>query len=205
MLIQSVLSKKRALVLTSIAVLVLSAAVVYASGGEAGHGDGHGVSPAQWKDLGWRVVNFAVLAGILIWAIKKANVKGSLADRQARIEKNLNEASAARQAAEAKLAEYTEKLAKANLEVESLRVSMMKDAEAEKQRIVAEAKAAAEKIVAQAAQAAGQEVLKARNELRAEAARLAVEMASGRLAGAVQKSDHDRFVNEYLGKVVQLS
>ena len=41
-------------------------------------------------------------------------------------------------------------------------------------------------------------------ELRAEAARLAVELASGKLAGAVQKADHDRFVQDYLGKVGQL-
>jgi len=197
-------SKKRALFLASVATVLLTAGIVYAAGGDAGHGGGHGVSPAQLKDLGWRVLNFAVLAAILIWAIKKANVKGSLADRQAQIEKNLREAREAREAAEAKLAEYNGKLAKANMEVETLRISMMKDAEAEKQRIVAEAAAAAKKLVEQAAQAADQEVLKARTELRAEAARLAVEMAAGRLAGAVQKADHDRFVDEYLGKVGQL-
>ena len=204
MSIRSERSNKRALFIAVFAVLS-TAAVVYASGGEGGHGGGHGVSPAQLKDFGWRILNFAVLAAILIWAIKKANVKGSLAERQAQIEKNLSEAREAREAAEAKLAEYTDKLAKANMEVETLRISMMKDAEAEKQRIVAEAKLAAQKLVEQAAQAADQEVLKARNELRAEAARLAVEMAAGRVAGAVQKADHDRFVDEYLGKVGQLS
>ena len=46
--------------------------------------------------------------------------------------------------------------------------------------------------------------LKARAELRAEAARLAVEIATGKLTGAIQKADHDRFVGEYLDKVVQI-
>lgn len=192
--------RRTRLVLSFVAVVVVAFAggVALASGG----GEGHGVSPAVWKDFGWRVMNFAVLAGILIWAIKKANVKGSLADRQLQIEKNLSEARQAREAAEAKLKEYTEKLAKANQEVDTLRAAMLKEAEVEKQRIVAEAQAAAAKITVQAAQAADQEVLKARTELRIEAARLAVELAGSRLAGAVQKADHDRFVQDYLGKVV---
>ena len=46
--------------------------------------------------------------------------------------------------------------------------------------------------------------MKARAELRAEAGRLAVELAGGKLAGAIQKADHDRFIAEYLDKVVQL-
>jgi len=180
--------------------VVIASGAAFASGG----GEGHGITPAVWKDFGWRVVNFAVLAGILIWAIKKANVKGSLADRQAQIEKNLTEARVARESAEAKLKEYSEKLAKANQEIDALRSAMLKEAEAEKTRLITEAKLAAEKVVVQAAQAADQEVLKARTELRAEAARLAVELAGSKLSGAVQKADHDRFVQDYLGKVVQL-
>lgn len=185
--------------LSAVAVLLVAAGALASGGGEH-HPDG----AAQLKDFGWRVVDFALLAGILIWAIKKADVKGSLADRQAQIEKNLREAREAREAAEAKLKEYTEKLAKANQEVDELRVAMLKEAEAEKQRIIAEAQAAAAKVSVQAAQAADQEVLKARTELRIEAARLAVELASGKLTGAVQQADHDRMVQDYLGKVGQL-
>ncbi len=182
----------------AVTVAVLVPVLAVASGG----GEHHVDTAAQMKDFGWRVMNFVVLAGILFWAIKKANLKGSLAERQEQIEKNLGEARQAREAAEAKLKEYTEKLAKANQEVDVLRAAMLKEAEAEKQRIIAEAQAAAAKVSVQAAQAADQEVLKARTELRIEAARLAVELAGGKLAGAVQKADHDRFVQDYLGKVV---
>lgn len=156
------------------------------------------------KDFGWRVLNFAVLVGILVWALKKANVKGSLNDRQAQIEKDLKDARAAREAAEAKLAEYSGKLDQASKEIDELHAAIVREGEQEKARIIAEARSAAEKIVAQAALSAEQETLKARNELRAEAARLAVEIASGKLAGAIQKNDHDRFVGEYLDKVVQI-
>jgi len=200
MLIQNDRRMQRILSGLAVAVAVLAPVLALASGG----GEHHPDSAAQLKDLGWRVVDFALLAGIMIWALKKANVKGSLAERQLQIEKNLREAREAREAAEAKLKEYTEKLEKANQEVDTLRAAMLKEAEAEKQRIVAEAQAAAAKIAVQAAQAADQEVLKARTELRVEAARLAVELAGGKLGSAVQKADHDRFVQDYLGKVVQL-
>lgn len=200
MLIQNDRRMQRILSGLAVVVAILIPVLALASGG----GEHHPDSAAQLKDLGWRVVDFALLVGIVIWALKKANVKGSLAERQLQIEKNLSEARAAREAAEAKLKEYTEKLDKANQEVDVLRAAMLKEAEAEKQRIIAEAQAAAAKVAVQAAQAADQEVLKARTELRVEAARLAVELAGGKLGAAVQKADHDRFVQDYLGKVVQL-
>jgi len=184
--------------------VVIAILLVAAVAGAAGGGEHHVDNAAQLKDLGWRVLNFAVLLGIVLWALKKANVKGSLADRQAQIEKNLTEAREAREAAEAKLKEYVGKLEKANQEVDELRSAMLKEAEAEKQRIIAEAQISAAKVAAQAVQAADQEVLKARTELRAEAAKLAVELAAGKLTGSVVQADHDRLVQDYLGKVGQL-
>jgi len=195
-------SKKIIITLAYVSAIVLLASVGFASeGGETAH---HVDSGAQMKDFGWRVLNFAVLAGIIVWALKKADVKGSLAARQADIEKSLIDAEAARDAAEAKLLEYGVKLDQASKEIDELHAAIVREGEQEKNRIIAEANIAAEKIVAQAALSAEQETVKARNELRVEAARLAVEIATGKLSGAIQKNDHDRFVGEYLDKVVQI-
>ena len=201
-------SKKIIITLAYISAIVLLASVGFASeGGDAaqhsGHATGH-AGGAQMKDFGWRVLNFAVLAGIIIWALKKADVKGSLAARQADIEKGLKDAEAARDAAEAKLREYGVKLDQASKEIDELHAAIVREGEQEKNRIIAEANAAAAKIVAQAALSAEQETVKARNELRAEAGRLAVEIAAGKLTNAIQKNDHDRIVGEYLDKVVQI-
>ncbi len=184
-----------------IAAIILVASVGFASEGGGAH---HPDSGAQMKDFGWRVLNFAVLVGIIVWALKKADVKGTLAARQVEIEKNLKDAEEARDAAEAKLREYGVKLDQAAKEIDELHAAIVREGEQEKSRIIAEANSAAEKIVAQAALSAEQETVKARNELRAEAARLAVDLASGKLGGAIQKNDHDRFVGEYLDKVVQI-
>jgi F-type H+-transporting ATPase subunit b len=201
MLMVSDRSKKIIFSLACIAVIILAANSGFAS--EGGGGAHHPDSGARMKDLGWRVLNFVVLLGILWFALKKADVKGSLAARQAQIEKDLKDAQEGRAAAEAKLAEYTGKLNQATKEIDELQAAIIREGEQEKERIIAEARIAAQKIAAQAAQSAEQETVKARAELRAEAARLAVEIATGKLTGAIQKADHDRFVGEYLDKVVQ--
>jgi len=196
-------TKKIVFSLACIAVIVLVASAGFAEeGGEVAHHADH--AAAQMKDFGWRVFDFAVLVAIMVWALKKANVKGTLAERQAQIERGLKDAEQARDAAEAKLAEYSAKLDRASKEIDELHTAIIREGEQEKERIIAEAKSAAEKIVAQAALSAEQETLKARNDLRVEAARLAVEIAAGKLTGAIQKADHDRFVGEYLDKVVQI-
>jgi len=188
-------------VLTGLAMLGF-ATLCLASGGEGGAH--HPDSGAQLKDFAWRVLDFSLLAALLWWAVKKANVKGALADRSAGIEKALSEAVTAKQAAEAKLAEFADKLAKANKEIEEIQAAMKRDGEAEKVRIIAEAKVAAEKIREQAGAAAEQEILKARMELREEAGRLAVQLAEQTLKEKIEKNDQDRLVGEYLAKVVNL-
>ena len=194
---------KPALITAALCLLLvgLAAAGFAAEGGEGAH---HVDTGKQMKDFMWRVIDFAALLALVIWALKKANVKGALSDRQLQIEKNLRDAKEARESAEAKLLEYNSKLEKAAKEIDGIRAAIVSEGEMEKARIIAEAKFAAEKIVAQAAQSAEQETVKARAELRAEAARLAVEIATGKLTGAIQKADHDRFVGEYLDKVVQI-
>src|SRR6266571_982087 len=181
--------------------LGLAAAGFAAEGGE---GANHVDTAKQMKDFGWRVLDFALLFALVVWALKKANVKGSLADRQAGIDKALKEAEAAKTAAEQKSAEYSAKLAAANEEIDAIYAAIRTEGEAEKARIIAEAKATAEKIAEQAKQTASQEVLKARLELRREAARLAVELAEQNIKENIRKDDQDRLVGEYLTKVVEL-
>ncbi len=196
-------TKKIIFSLAYVSVIVLVASNGFANeGGEGAQHANH--AAAQMKDFGWRVFDFAVLVAIIVWAMKKANVKGSLADRQAQIEKALKDAQEARAAAEAKLAEYSGKLTQATKEIDEIHAAIVREGEQEKERIITEARKAAEKIAIQAAQSAEQEVIKARAELRAEAARLAVEIAGGKLTGTIQQADHDRFVGEYLDKVVQI-
>lgn len=197
-------SGRKSVLFTIVFCFLLLAFAVAGFAAEGGEGAHHVDSAKQLKDFGWRILDFAVLMAIVVWALKKANVKGSLADRQAAIDKALNEAAVAKAAAEQKFSEYSDKLAAANKEVDEIYAAIRAEGEAEKVRIIAEANATAIKIREQAAQAADQEVLKARTELRAEAARLAVELAEQNIKQNIRKDDQDRLVGEYLTKVVEL-
>jgi F-type H+-transporting ATPase subunit b len=179
----------------------LAAAGFASEGGEGAH---HVDTAKQVKDFMWRVLDFAALLAIIVWALKKANVKGSLAERQQAIDKALKDAAEAKAAAEMKFAEYSAKLAAANIEIDEIYAAIRTEGEAEKVRIIAEAKLSAAKIREQAEQAADQEVLKARSELRKEAARLAVQLAEENITDKIRKDDQDRLVGEYLTKVVEL-
>src|ERR1039458_3485795 len=133
-------------IITSAALCLLLmglAAAGYAS--EGGEGAHHVDTAKQMKDFGWRVLDFSALVILLIWAVKKANVKQTLADRRDAIDKMLNEAAEAKEAAEKKLAEYDKKLAAANREIDDIYASIKAEGEAEKARIIAEAKVTAEK------------------------------------------------------------
>lgn len=197
--------KKRTVVYTlSLCVAVLGfAAMGFAQeAAEGAHGGGHGA--AQMKDFMWRTIDFAGLLAIAIWALKKADLKGTLAARREGIEKTLKEAVAAKEAAEKKFAEYSTRLDEANKEIEVISANMKREGELEKERIIAEANEAAARIKAQASAAADQEVLKAKDELRAEAARLAVELAEKKIKQNIAKGDQDKLVGEYISKVVTL-
>jgi F-type H+-transporting ATPase subunit b len=178
-----------------VATFCLAAAATVAIAAEGGH---EGVSPAQLKDFGWRLLNFAIVAAILIWAAKKAKVRDLLAGRRKEVERLLVEANEARAAAERKLVEQSEKLDKASKEIDDIYAAIKQEAEAEKKRILAEAETAAARIKEQAAAAARQETRKATTELREEAARLSVQLAAETLRARVEKSDQDRFVNEFI-------
>lgn len=200
--------KKRTVVYTlSVSAIILGLAAMgfaqeAAEHAGAAHEGGHGA--AQMKDFMWRCIDFAALVAIAVWGLKKADVKGTLAARRAGIEKTLQEAVAAKEAAEKKFTEYSQRLDQANKEIEVISANMKREGELEKERIIAEAKEAAARIKAQAEAAATQEVLKAKDELRAEAARLAVELAEQKIKQNIAKGDQDKLVGDYISKVVTL-
>jgi F-type H+-transporting ATPase subunit b len=201
---KDVLSKPAVVAAAQILLLAALAASGFASeSGGGAHGAGHG-GAAQWKDFMWRCIDFAALLLIVVWGVKKADMKKALADRQAGIDKALAEADEIRISAEKKFAEYNSRLAQANKEAEELQKNIREEALAEKSRIVAEAGIAAERIKAQARAMADQEIVRARTELREEASRLAVELAEQTLKGSIRADDQDRLVGEYLNKVVNL-
>jgi len=182
----------------ALAVLILVPAVAFASGGE-----GHADSGAVLKDFIYRVVNFALMVGLLAYFVTKP-IRNGLKGRKEEIEKTLADAEAAREAAEAKHKEYSEKLAKATEEIAGITESIRREGELERDKIISAATEMAAKIEKEAENKAAGVVAKARAELREEAAALAVELAEEMLKKQVSADDQKRLVEEYMQKVGEL-
>lgn len=184
-----------ALALTLVA---LSAGVACAAGG-----GGHADSGAVAKDFAWRVLDFSLMIGILVYFLTKP-IRNGLAGRREGIEKALSDAVAAREAAEAKFADYDRKLSKASAEIEEMSAAIRREGEMERDRILANAREMAQKITAEAEKTAESEILRARTELRQEASRLAISLAEDLLKKQMTAGDQARLVDEYVSKVGEL-
>jgi len=179
-----------------LAALLLGPTLALASGG--GH-DGAVVV----KDFAYRVFNFALMVGLLVYFVSKP-IRNGLKERREGIVKALAEAEQAQVAAEAKFAEYSAKLAKATEEIAEIAASIRREGELERDRILATAKEMAGKIELEAEAKASTAVARARTELREEAVRLAVELAEQMLRKEVTTADQKRLVDEYMQKVGEL-
>lgn len=182
----------------ALALVAINAAVVCASG-DGGHAD----SGAVAKDFAWRILDFALMAGLLGYLLVKP-IRNGLTGRRDGIEKALSDAVAAREAAEAKFAEYDVKLSKASAEIDEMSAAIRREGELERDRILANAREMAQKITAEAEKTAESEILRARTELRQEASRLAITLAEELLKKQITSGDQQRLVDEYVSKVGEL-
>ena len=122
------------------------------------------------------VLNFAVIAGIILWAARKY-LPGVLRDRTAAIQKAMQEAQKASAEARHKLAEIEARLQKLDVEIGAMRDAAEREGAAEEARIQAAAEEDARKIVAAAEQEISAAAKAARRQLTAHAADLAVALA----------------------------
>jgi F-type H+-transporting ATPase subunit b len=160
--------------------------------------DGHGAdSGVLLKDFLYRCLNFAIVFGGLGYVLAKPLRKG-LGERRAKLIETLQQANRARQSAEAKVAEYERKLADSDREIAELLAQAKEENSRERVSILAEAQAAADTVGKEARQCADREIERARQELRAETAQMAISMAEERLRQEITSEDRARLMTENL-------
>ncbi len=191
--------KNAATCLVSMSLIGLSAGFVFAAGDGAQHAD----NSVLLKDFLYRLLNFAILVGGLVYFVAKP-LKNALSRRREGIEDEIKKAREAAENAELRFAEYDSKLTRAEDEIEQIKIVIREEAELEKQRIIAEAEEMALKIKEDSGKTAENEIEKARLILRQEAAELAVELAKGILVDSFNREDQARLVEEYKLKVGEL-
>jgi len=183
-------------VLIAGSMVLVAGTVAYAAGGG---GEEH--HPIDWKDFGYRMFNFIILAGFLWWLSAK-KVKEFFAGRRNDIKESLNQAQAAKEEAERKYKEYVAKLEKATDEIDGIAEMIKVQGMAEKEKMIEEAQKAAVKIEEDTKARMEQEFSTARNQLRAEAAQLSIQLAEELLKRNITIQDHEKMVKEYMDKVV---
>jgi F-type H+-transporting ATPase subunit b len=134
-----------------------------------------GLSPQQayWAS---ELLNFVVIAAIIIWAGRKF-LPGIFRDRTTAIQRAMQEAQKASEEARRKLAQIESRLQKLDVEIGMMRDAAEKEGAAEDARIKAAAEEDARKIIAAAEQEVDATIKAARRQLVAYAADLAVGLA----------------------------
>jgi len=160
---------------------------------EGGHGGESGMV--------WRIVNFAILALAVFLIVRYLKVKDFFADRRNSIRAELEEAKKAKEDAENKLKEFELKFSAIDKRIKEIYQEIRSEGEIEKKRIIEEAIRLSDRIQEQARAAAAQEIKKAREEIKGEIAKVAVEMAEEILRSELTAADHERLIKEYLEKV----
>lgn len=158
---------------------------------EAGHG---------YADLLWEAGNLILLVGVLVYLARRP-VRNYLGERRDRIRTDMEEAERLHREAEGRLAEWNERAARLDDEVEEIRRLTRDRAQEERERLVAEAERAAERIRRDAAGAVDRELQRAREALRREAAELAVDAARRILEERITAEDRGRLVDEFVARV----
>ena len=167
----------------------------------ASEGGGHHVTPPN-MDLVFRLMNFAVLAGVLVMVLRKP-LKSGLKGRIDTIKAELAELEARREEAQREFATVEKRLKDAEGERDAILAEFRAQGDREREKILNNAQAMAERIKSQAQFTIEQETASAKAELRREIAEISANLAEDLLKQKITADDQTRLVDEYLAKVQQ--
>jgi F-type H+-transporting ATPase subunit b len=155
-----------------------------------------------WVKTDWfRVMNFVVLAGALVFVLRKP-VSKALSSRIKGIQEQLENLEAQRAEAEKQLAQYNEKLSQLESEAAKIVDAYIKQGNEAKAKILKEAEQTAEKLRAQARRNIEYEFDKAKQKLQQEVVESSLQKAEERLKKETSAQDQDKLIDEYINKVV---
>ena len=169
----------------------------YALGSSGGE---EGGQASLWKGYMWQIINFGILVFILFKFGKKP-IQNFLQKRTELIEKTLNEAKEAKEAATKALKEVEERLKVKDSEIEAIMSAAKKSGEHERDSIIEESARLKEKILEQAKTNIDFELKHAKEVLKAEAVELAMELAEKKLKDKLTKDEQEKLLEDSLMKI----
>jgi len=153
-----------------------------------------------WKDWFWPVINFAVLAVILVYFTRKPFAE-YFKKRTELIEKSLREATEAKELAQKTLNEVKARLANTDREIEEILNSARKAGEKDKESIIADGEKLKEKIIEQAKANIDFELQKAKEKIKSEAALMALELAEKQIKEKLGQKEQEALIDDYIKRL----
>lgn len=173
------------------AVILLGAAAAHASAA----GGKMPLDAILWE-MGIKILDVGIIAFFAFKYLSKP-IAQAMAARSETVRRALDDATAGRRDAEARLREVQEKNARLESEVQQLVDQTAVDIQREIALIKAEADAGAERIRQHARETFRQEIAKARADLHREAADLAVRLAEEHVRSSLTPDDQRRLAGDY--------
>lgn len=153
---------------------------------------------AERHELALKWANFAVLAGLLGWVVRK-NAGPFFLARSKKIRQQMIEAEEMRKEADARVAEVNRLLANLEAEIAALRAESQREASAERERSAQDMANEIAKVQAQAEQEIAAAGKAARVELKRFTAQMALQLAEARIRERLTPSVEDELVEGFVG------
>jgi F-type H+-transporting ATPase subunit b len=171
------------------------AAYAFGSGGGE-----EGEHSSLLKEYIYKILNFVIIVAVLFKFGKKP-LGDFLKKRTELIEKTLNEAKEAKEAAVKALQEVEGRLKAKDAEIGAILAAAKKSGEQERDRIIAESSRLKDKILEQAKTNIDFEVKHAKEVIKAEAVELAMELAEKKLKDKLTKDEQERLLDDSLVQI----
>ena len=149
----------------------------------------------------WMVVNFGILVALLIFGIKKADIAGLLRARTEGIQKSVDDAREAKELAQKALAEVQERLKSKDKEIEEFINASMRSGEKERDRLIEEGQRLSQTLLEQTKTNIEFELKEAREAIKAEAVKLAMEIAEKKIKDKLDDGQQKKLLDEAMGRL----
>jgi F-type H+-transporting ATPase subunit b len=157
----------------------------------------------EFQIHGYYIINFVVFVGLLVYFGKKT-IAQSLEKRYQDVAREIEQAQAAKAAAQAKLAEYQERMGQLEDENQRMLAEVRAGTQIEVEQILADARVQVARVATEEEQRILQESKRLRDTLHRDTAtlalRLAEELVKQRIDGAAQQ----KLIDKALGDLAQL-
>lgn len=175
--------------------LLLVSGVAFAAGGD--NACAEGLDGSCWQAIGIHGANFLLFFVFLFFVARKP-IKEALLQRQAQVKQDIDNANAARKAAQERFDGLEARLARFEQQVEEMKADAKLAADRDTEMHRKHTAEDIELLKDQATRAIREEGAKAHRKLREQAVDLAIGVATESLRSKLDAADHKRLNNEFL-------